>query len=178
MSSSSPSFPQHRMDLMLCRCRMWAPPTSLCLGTCQLTVMASHQLQFVLQWCSGGCPAPYCDQLQYHRPPPLHFVHVHVCLLCYCVQHAWYMYMICAQYVICWTGPPVTPAGTALQLEWASSVLQPACPGTLCTLQSLSLCSMFLCSYPSLLLPFFLSCLTYSLPPSLPLSCPPVVMYM
>ena len=34
-------FPQHRMDLMLCRCRMWAPPTSLCLGTCQLTVMAS-----------------------------------------------------------------------------------------------------------------------------------------
>ena len=27
------------------------------------------------------------------------------------------MYMICAQYVICWTGPPVTPAGTALQLE-------------------------------------------------------------
>ncbi|KAL5491584.1 hypothetical protein EMCRGX_G016898 [Ephydatia muelleri] len=32
-------------------------------------------------------------------------------------QCAWYMYMICAQYVICWTGPPVTPAGTALQLE-------------------------------------------------------------
>ena len=114
--------------------------------------------------------------------------------------------MICAQYIICWTGPPVTPAGTALQLEWASSVLQPACPGTLCTLQSLSLCSIFLCSYPSLLLPFFLSCLTYflppsltfslppslspslphflppsltfSLPPSLPLSCPHVVMYM
>ena len=27
MSSSSPSFPQHQMDLMLCRCRMWAPPT-------------------------------------------------------------------------------------------------------------------------------------------------------
>eukprot|EP00731_Ephydatia_muelleri_P037818 Em0572g1a len=26
--------------------------------------------------------------------------------------------------------PPVTPAGTALQLEWASSVLQPACPGS------------------------------------------------
>ncbi|KAL5509689.1 hypothetical protein EMCRGX_G005101 [Ephydatia muelleri] len=26
------------------------------------------------------------------------------------------------------TCPPVTPAGTALQLEWASSVLQPACP--------------------------------------------------
>ncbi|KAL5493325.1 hypothetical protein EMCRGX_G014485 [Ephydatia muelleri] len=37
-----------------------------------------HQLQFVLQWCSGGCPAPYCDQLRHHRPPPLHFVHVHV----------------------------------------------------------------------------------------------------
>ncbi|KAL5479653.1 hypothetical protein EMCRGX_G023204 [Ephydatia muelleri] len=37
-----------------------------------------HQLQFVLQWCSGRCPAPYCDQLQHHRPPPLHFVHVHV----------------------------------------------------------------------------------------------------
>ncbi|KAL5469500.1 hypothetical protein EMCRGX_G030758 [Ephydatia muelleri] len=37
-----------------------------------------HQLQFVLQWCSGGCPAPYCDQLKHHRPPPLHFVHVHV----------------------------------------------------------------------------------------------------
>ncbi|KAL5518262.1 hypothetical protein EMCRGX_G003965 [Ephydatia muelleri] len=33
---------------------------------------------FVLQWCSGGCPAPYCDQLQHHRPPPLHFLHVHV----------------------------------------------------------------------------------------------------
>ncbi|KAL5510698.1 hypothetical protein EMCRGX_G006292 [Ephydatia muelleri] len=33
-----------------------------------------------------------------------------------------------ALYVICWTGPPVTPAGTALQLEWASTVLQPACP--------------------------------------------------
>ena len=44
MSSSSPSFPQHRMDLMLCRCRMWAPPTSLCLGTCQLTVMASSSI--------------------------------------------------------------------------------------------------------------------------------------
>ncbi|KAL5475017.1 hypothetical protein EMCRGX_G027062 [Ephydatia muelleri] len=28
-----------------------------------------------------------------------------------------YMYMICAQYGICWTGPPVTPACTALQLE-------------------------------------------------------------
>ena len=27
MSSSSPSFPQPRMDLMLCRCSMWAPPT-------------------------------------------------------------------------------------------------------------------------------------------------------
>ena len=53
-----------------------------------------------------------------------------------------------------------TPVGTWC---WASSVLQPACPGTLCTLQSLSLCSIFLCSYPSLLLPFFLSCLTYSL---------------
>ncbi|KAL5480137.1 hypothetical protein EMCRGX_G023759 [Ephydatia muelleri] len=29
-----------------------------------------------MQWCSCGCPAPYCDQLQHHRPPPLHFVHV------------------------------------------------------------------------------------------------------
>ncbi|KAL5493480.1 hypothetical protein EMCRGX_G014670 [Ephydatia muelleri] len=37
-----------------------------------------HQLQFVLQWCSGRCRAPYCDQLKHHRPPPLHFVHVHV----------------------------------------------------------------------------------------------------
>ena len=81
MSSSSPSFPQHRMDLMLCRCRMWAP---LCLGTCQLTVMASSSTSV----CIGGCPAPYCDQLQHHLPPPLHFVHVDVCLLCYCVQHA------------------------------------------------------------------------------------------
>ena len=28
-------------------------------------------------YCNGalaGCPAPYCDQLQHHRPPPLHFV--------------------------------------------------------------------------------------------------------
>ncbi|KAL5500543.1 hypothetical protein EMCRGX_G012125 [Ephydatia muelleri] len=32
-------------------------------------------------YCNGalaGVPAPYCDQLQQHRPPPLHFVHVHV----------------------------------------------------------------------------------------------------
>ncbi|KAL5517005.1 hypothetical protein EMCRGX_G002469 [Ephydatia muelleri] len=60
----------------------------------------------------------------------------------------------------------------------------PACPGTSCTLQSLSLCSIFLCSYPSLP-PSFLSLLSLPpslspspLPPSLPLSCPPVVMYM
>ena len=83
--------------------------------------------------------------------------------------------MICAQYIICWTGPPVTPAGTALQLERGvgrhQCCSQPA-PGTLCTLQSLSLCSIFLCSYPTLL-PFFLSCLTYSLPPSLTFSLPP-----
>ena len=75
--------------------------------------------------------------------------------------------MICAQYVICWTGPPVTPAGTALQLEWASSVLQPACPGTLCTLQSLSLCSIFL---P---LSSFLSFSPVSPTPSLPHFLPP-----
>eukprot|EP00731_Ephydatia_muelleri_P031457 Em0022g971a len=38
-----------------------------------------------------------------------------------------YIYVFSATYVICWTGSPVTPAGTALQLEWASSVLrQPA----------------------------------------------------
>ncbi|KAL5474372.1 hypothetical protein EMCRGX_G026312 [Ephydatia muelleri] len=48
--SLDPTVPEpstmHRMDLMLCRCRM--------------------------------CPAPYCDQLQHHWPPPLHFAHVHV----------------------------------------------------------------------------------------------------
>ena len=40
-----------------------------------------------------------------------------LCATCANNSVAWYMYMICAQYVICWTGPPVTPAGTALQLE-------------------------------------------------------------
>ena len=49
MSSSSPSFPQHQMDLMLCWCRMWAPPTSLCLGTCQLTVMASSSTSVCIE---------------------------------------------------------------------------------------------------------------------------------
>ena len=138
-----------------------------------------HQLQFVLQWCSGRCPAPYCDQLQHHRPPPLHFVHVHVCLLCYCVQHAQITVCMVHVYDLCsvrylldrsssHTRRHCTPIGMWC---WASSVLQPACPGTLCTLQSLSLCSIFLCSYPSLL-PFFLSCLTYSLPPSLTFSLP------
>eukprot|EP00731_Ephydatia_muelleri_P035464 Em0126g7a len=32
-------------------------------------------------YCNGalaGVLPPYCDQLQHHRPPPLHFVHVHV----------------------------------------------------------------------------------------------------
>ena len=174
ISSSSPSFPQHRMDLMLCWCRMWAPPTSLCLGTCQLIVMAS----IILQWCSGRCRAPYCDQLKHHRPPPLHFVHVHVCLLCNCVQHAQitvcmvHVYDLCSVHYLLDRSSShacrhCTPVGTWC---WASSVLQPACPGTLCTLQSLtcSLCSIFLCFYPSLLLPFFLSCLTYSLTSSLP----------
>eukprot|EP00731_Ephydatia_muelleri_P018217 Em0011g257a len=36
----------------------------------------SNGILIRLQWYSGGCPAPYCDQLQHHRPPSLHFVHV------------------------------------------------------------------------------------------------------
>ena len=172
MSSSSPSFPQHWVNLMLCRCRMWAPPTLLCLGTCQLTVMASSSTSVCIAMVLWR--VSYCDQLQHHRPPPLHFVHVHVCLLCYCVQHAQitvcmvHVYDLCSvRYLLDRSSSHArrhcTPVGMWC---WASSVLQPACPGTLCTLQSLSLCSIFLCSYPTLL-PFFLSCLTYSLPHSL-----------
>ena len=90
MSSSSPSFPQHRMDLMLCRCRMWAPPTSLCLGPCQLTVMASSSTSVCIAMVLWRVSCPLLGSATHHQPPPLHFVHVHVhvCLLCYCVQHA------------------------------------------------------------------------------------------
>ena len=97
--------------------------------------------------------------------------------------------MICAQYVICWTGPPVTPAGTALQLECGvgrhQCCSQPAqvhcvhfnhlvCVPSFFALTPLS--SLFFSPVsPTPSLPHFLP---PSLPPSLPLSCPPVVMYM
>ena len=97
--------------------------------------------------------------------------------------------MICAQYVICWTGPPVTPAGTALQLECGvgrhQCCSQPAqvhcvhfnhlvCVPSFFALIPLSSLSFSPVS-PTPSLPHSLS---PSLPPSLPLSCPPVVMYM
>eukprot|EP00731_Ephydatia_muelleri_P016249 Em0009g673a len=64
----------HWMDLMLCRCRMWAPPTSLCLGTCQLTVppvhdpagTALHQLE---RRCWGVIRAA-CQPAQHEDSPP------------------------------------------------------------------------------------------------------------
>ena len=98
------------------------------------------------------------------------------------------MYMICAQYVICWTGPPVTPAGTALQLE--CGVGRHQC----CSQPAQVHCVHFnhLVCVPSFFALIPLSSLSFSpvsptpslpplppsLPPSLPLSCPPVVMYM
>ncbi|KAL5481630.1 hypothetical protein EMCRGX_G021829 [Ephydatia muelleri] len=83
---------------MLRRCRMWAPPTSLCLGTCR-SDSNGILINFSL-YCNGALVGVL----------PLTVISYNtVCMV--------YMYMICAQYVICWTGPPVTPTGTALQLE-------------------------------------------------------------
>ncbi|KAL5500399.1 hypothetical protein EMCRGX_G011954 [Ephydatia muelleri] len=44
---------KHQMNLMLCQCRMWAPPTLLCLGTCQLTVTFGILINFSL-YCNGA----------------------------------------------------------------------------------------------------------------------------
>ena len=112
--------------------------------------------------------------------------------------------MICAQYVICWTGPPVTPTGTTLQLE--RGVGRHQC----CSQPAQVLCVHFnhLVCVPSFFALIPLSFLYFSPvsptpsltsslppppsslplpppspsllppPPSLPLSYPPVVMYM
>ena len=83
------------------------------------------------------------------------------------------MYMICAQYVICWTGPPVTPTGTALQLE--CGVGRHQC----CSQPAQVHCVHFnhLVCVPSFFalihLSSFLSFSPVSPTPSLPLSLPP-----
>ena len=107
--------------------------------------------------------------------------------------------MICAQYVICWTGPPVTPTGTALQLERGvgrhQCCSQPAqvhcvhfnhlvCVPSFFALIPLSsflsfspvsptpsLPPSFLSLLSHLLPPFLLPSLTHSLTPSLLSSC-------
>ena len=169
--------------------------------------------------------------LQHHRPPPLHFVHVHVCHLCYCVLHAQialcmvHLYDLCSvRYVLDRSSSHAhrhcTPVG---KWCWASSVHQPAqvhcvhfnhlvCVPSFFALIPLSSVLSFPPVSPTPSLPLsFLSLLSHllphflppfllpssSLPPpfllpssplppslphslthSLPLSCPPVVMYM
>ena len=171
-----PSFPQHRMDLMLCRCRMWAPPTWLCLGTCQLTVMASSSTSVCIAMVLWRVS---CPLLWSATTPPASSPSLCTCtcmsslLLCAtCANNSVHGTCIWSVLSTLSVGQVLQSRPQALHSSWngrhqcCSQPAQVHC--VQCTLQSLSLCSIFLCSYPSLS-----SFLSFSpVPPSLPLPPP------
>ena len=148
----------------------------------------------VLWWVS--CPLLWSATTP--RPPPLHFVHVHVCLLCYCVQHAQITVCMVHVYDLC---------SVRYLLDRSSSHARRHCTpvgmGVISAAASLPRYIVYSVHFNHLVcVPSFfalLSSLSFSpvppsltfslppspslppsspLPPSLPLSCPPVVMYM